>query len=324
MKKYIGTIITVIVVLAATVLGFVFCPPNLDSLQLETMFILACITGGSILYCFIVGEITLNNSQMDKLWSILPIAYIWVIAIKGGLSPRLLIMALLVTLWGIRLTANFARKGAYSIKFWTGEEDYRWVVLRKNKLLQPRWKWAIFDLLFISIYQNVLVLAICLPAVAVMSSTASFGVWDYVASIAMFGFILLETIADEQQMAFYKKRGEYYAQGKKLEEMPLPYSRGFNTSGLWGHSRHPNYFSEQGTWISLYIFTIGAGVIVYGVFNWSMVGCLFLVLLFLGSSAFGEGVSSSKYPEYKLYQAKVSKYVPWLKYNPTKESAETK
>lgn len=34
-------------------------------------------------------------------------------------------MAILVNLWGIRLTLNFARKGGYSWKFWEGEEDYR-------------------------------------------------------------------------------------------------------------------------------------------------------------------------------------------------------
>lgn len=63
-------------------------------------------------------------------------------------------MAVLATLWGMRLTFNFARKGAYSIKFWTGEEDYRWKVLRERKEFQPRWKWALFDLLFISVYQK--------------------------------------------------------------------------------------------------------------------------------------------------------------------------
>ena len=65
---------------------------------------------------FIVGEITHNNSQMDKLWSIMPIAYAWVVASKGGMNIRLVIMAILITIWGIRLTYNFGKKGTYSIK----------------------------------------------------------------------------------------------------------------------------------------------------------------------------------------------------------------
>ena len=82
--------------------------------------------------------------------------------------------------------------------------------------------------------------------------------------------------------------------------------------------RHPNYLGEQGVWFSLYLFTIQAGVNVYGIFNWSMIGCMMLILLFLGSSTFGENITSGKYPLYKDYQKKVSKYLPFRKYRVTK------
>ena len=321
MRKYIGIVLTTLVVIAGVVLGFVFCPPiNLDKTQLDTLLILGCICGGSALYCFVVGEITRNNSQMDKLWSILPIAYTWVVAIKGDMKPRLVLIAILVTLWGIRLTSNFARKGAYTWKFWSGEEDYRWVVLRQNKYLKNKAAWAMFDLFFISIYQNALVLAICLPALAVMSSDAPLGAFDYVATGAAAFFLLLETIADEQQMYFHTFKNKLLREGKKLEELPEPFNKGFNTTGLWARARHPNYFSEQAFWICLYLFVLGAGLAVNGIFHWSIAGCLILVLLFLGSSAFGESVSSSKYPEYKLYLSQVSKYIPLWKYNPNKKA----
>ena len=321
MRKIIGTVLTSLIVIAGVVLGFVFCPPaHLNQTQLDTLLILVCICGGSMLYCFVVGEITRNNSQMDKLWSILPIAYTWVIAVKGDFKPRLVLFAIIVTIWGIRLTANFARKGAYSWKFWTGEEDYRWKVLRQNKYLKSKPAWAMFDLFFISIYQNALVLAICLPALAVMSSDAPLGAFDYVATATATFFILYETIADEQQMAFHTTKNNMLKQGMKLEELPEPFNKGFNTNGLWKRSRHPNYFAEQAIWICLYLFTISANVNTYYVFNWTIAGCLVLVFLFLGSSAFGEGVSNSKYPEYKIYLSQVSKYLPLHKYNPEKGS----
>ena len=128
---------------------------GLSSLQSETLQILFIIAACSAAYCFIVGEITRNNSQMDKLWSILPAVYVWVVACKGGFDLRLVVMAVLATVWGARLTFNFALKGAYTWKFWTGEEDYRWPWLRRRKEFQPRWKWVIFNFLFISIYQQV-------------------------------------------------------------------------------------------------------------------------------------------------------------------------
>ena len=318
MSKYLGTVITGLVVIAGIVLGFVFGGPDLSKQQLDTLLVLLIICGSSALYCFVVGELARNNSQMDKLWSLLPITYTWVIAGMGGMNPRLAIIAVLVTLWGIRLTFNFARKGAYSIKFWSGEEDYRWQVLRQKKGLNKRPVWALFDLFFISIYQNALVLAICLPALVCMGSDAPIGVMDYVAIGLTLTALLIEVIADEQQMAFHTTKKKLLAEGKKLEELPDPFNKGFNTTGLWARSRHPNYFGEQAFWICLYLFAIAAGAAKYNVFNWTMVGPLLLIFLFLGSSAFGEGVSNSKYPEYQLYLKTVHKYLPLRKYNPEK------
>lgn len=304
--------------LMGTLLGLslIVCPilyftigPALVAEQIETLKILGYIVAGSAAFCFIVGELTGNNSQMDKLWSLLPIAYVWVIAVKGGLSTRLVVMAILATIWGIRLTFNFARKGAYRLKFWEGNEDYRWSVVRSGPPFKGnKTAWMLFDLFFISIYQNVLVLLITFPALVSMTSTAPFGWMDAVAAVCMLGFILYETIADEQQWAFQTRKWAMINSGQKLEDLPEPYNKGFNTTGLWKLSRHPNYFAEQGTWIAFYIFSIGAGI---GIFNWSIIGALLLVVLFLGSSALSEQISSSKYPEYDSYCKSVSKFFPW-------------
>ncbi len=315
MKKNIPVILVSLAVVALVVLGFVFAPPVLSQNQLDTLGILAIVCGSSVAYCFIVGEITRNNSQMDKLWSILPIAYTWIIAGKGDFKPRLVLFAIVVTLWGIRLTVNFGRKGAYKLKFWSGEEDYRWIILRQKPGLNKRPVWAIFNLLFISFYQNALVLATCLPSLAAMDSNVALGVFDFLAvGFALF-FLLLETIADEQQMAFHTTKKRLLAEGKKLEELPAPFDLGFNTTGLWAFCRHPNYLGEQGVWFCLYFVTLGSGAVNHGVFSWSMAGPLLLIFLFLGSSAFGEGVSKSKYPQFEDYQSQVFKYFPLRKYH---------
>ena len=310
MKTVIASIIVAAGVIACPILYFLV-GPQLNDLQLEAGLILLIIAASSALYCFVVGELTLNNSQMDKLWSLLPIAYVWVIAAKGGMHPRLIIMAVLATLWGIRLTFNFGRKGAYTIKFWSGEEDYRWKYLRGTKYFKSRFVWALFNLFFISIYQNGIVLLITIPALASMTSTASLNWIDFLAAGLTLGALVLETFADEQQWAFQSKKWGMINGGKKLEELPEPYSKGFNTVGLWNHSRHPNYLGEQSFWICFYIFSIGAGV---GIYNWSFIGALLLVLLFVGSSTFGEAITGSKYPEYAEYKKKVSCFIPWVGY----------
>ena len=299
-------------------LSIIVCPvlyftvgPALNETQLETLKILCIIAACSAAFCFIVGELTGNNSQMDKLWSLLPIAYTWVIAAKGGMSTRLVVMAILATLWGIRLTFNFARKGAYKLKFWEGVEDYRWAIVRSGPAFRKRWAWTAFDLGFISIYQNALVLMTTFPALVAMSSDTPFTWVDCLAAVLMLGFIIWETIADEQQWAFQTKKWAMLNEGKKLEELPAPYNKGFNTTGLWGRSRHPNYFAEQGTWVAFYVFSIGAGM---GLFNWSIIGALLLIVLFQGSSSLAEEISGGKYPEYEKYCQSVPRFFPGKKY----------
>ncbi len=307
--KLVGGLLGISII--ACPLLYIFVGPSLDASQLEVLKILGIITACSALFCFVVGELTSNNSQMDKLWSLLPIAYTWVIAVHGGMSARLVVMACLATLWGARLTFNFARKGAYKLKFWEGEEDYRWKVLRARKEFQPHWKWMLFNLFFISIYQNVLVLMITFPALVLMGVDKPFGWVDALAAALMLGFIIYETVADEQQWAFQSAKWKMIKEDRKLEDLPAPYNKGFNTAGLWGISRHPNYFAEQAVWCSFYVFSIGGGI---GIINWSIIGALLLIVLFIGSSAFAEEISSAKYPEYAAYCGKVSKFFPGKRY----------
>ena len=290
---------------------YIYVGPGLNNEQLSVLKTLVIIAGCSALFCFTVGELSGNNSQVDKIWSILPFVYCWIIAAHGGMHPRLVVMAILATLWGCRLTFNFARKGAYRLKFWEGNEDYRWQLVRSNPVFKHKWVWAVFDLLFISIYQNVLLLLITLPALVSMNSSAPFGWVDAIAAILMLGFIVYETVADEQQWKFQSKKWEMINGGKKLEELPVPYNKGFNTTGLWSMSRHPNYMAEQAIWVSLYIFSIGAGV---GLINWSMIGALLLIVLFVASSSLSEGISGDKYPEYGRYCKEVNKFLPGKRY----------
>ena len=313
MKK-LTSILFIIIVIAAILLcpiSYVKFNDSFNDLQLRILYVLLIVMGISILYCFIVGEVTKNNSQMDKLWSILPEVYCWIIAIMGGMKPRLVVMAILATAWGIRLTYNFAKKGAYKLKFWQGEEDYRWKILRENKYFKNRFVWAIFDLFFISIYQNFLIFLTIVPALLCVSGDSSFNGIDTFATLLMTFFIFYEGIADSQQWKFQTRKYEMLNAGMKLEDLPEPYNYGFNTMGLWNVSRHPNYFGEQMIWISFYIFTIGAG---YAVFNYSAIGALLLVLLFMGCSILAEKISSSKYPLYAKYIDNVSKFIPYRRF----------
>jgi steroid 5-alpha reductase family enzyme len=223
------------------------------------------------------------------------------------INERMLLMSILVTLWGIRLTYNFARRGAYQWKFWAGEEDYRWEVLRKRPGFNNRFVWMIFDLFFICSYQNVLIFLFTLPILATLATNATaLGFVDYLLAAMYIGFIVIEYIADQQQFDFQTEKHRRINNNEALGE----YEKGFVSTGLWSIVRHPNYASEQSIWVVFYFFS----VIATGEWlNWSVVGCVLLIILFKGSSDFSEDISANKYPEYKKYQASVPRFIPFTK-----------
>jgi len=254
--------------------------------------------------CFIVSEITRNYSQVDKLWSLLPPAYCW-ITVGTFPSARTVIMALLVTMWGLRLSYNFNRKGGYSIIPWKGEEDYRWKILRESPALRGRLRFGLFNLLFISLYQNTLIMMFTTPILlAALNVRVPLGVIDILAGVLMLIFLVLETVADNQQFRFHTVK---HSALTKSEELSESLKKGFLTQGLWKYVRHPNFASEQAIWISFYLFGVAAS----GKWiNLTLPGPVLLVLLFIGSSIMTEKISSSKYPEYSTYQKEVPKFIP--------------
>jgi len=254
--------------------------------------------------CFIVSEITFNYSQVDKLWSLLPPAYSW-ITVAAFPSARTVIMALLVTMWGLRLSYNFHRKGGYNIIPWKGEEDYRWMILRNNSALRGRLRFGMFNLFFISFYQNLIILLFTTPILlAALHTGLPLGITDIVAALLMLTFLIIETVADNQQFRFQTMKR---SPSDATHEFGDSLRKGFLTEGLWKYSRHPNFASEQAIWISFYLFGVAAS----GKWiNFTILGPVLLVLLFIGSSIMTEKISSSKYQEYSAYQEEVPKFIP--------------
>jgi steroid 5-alpha reductase family enzyme len=300
-KTVLALLVTIIVI---PILAFSFDEP-LTGLQHQVLIKLVVVYLAAALLCFVVSSLSKNYSQVDKLWSVMPIPYTWIVAFESGLEPRLVLMAILVTAWGLRLSYNFSRRGGYSIKFWTGEEDYRWAVLQSKPEFQARWKWMLFNLFFISLYQMGLILLITLPAVRSMGG-GSLTWFDGIIAALLLGFIVVETVADQQQWNYHRlKRAAKESGG----ELPEKFKKGFVDSGLWGIVRHPNYSSELAIWIIFYFFSVSAT----GTWlNWSVIGAILLVLLFWGSSNFSESISSGKYPGYADYQKRISRFIPFL------------
>jgi steroid 5-alpha reductase family enzyme len=252
-------------------------------------------------FCWIASLITKDTSWVDRLWSIVPAVYVWIFSgagiAAGGDAARLILMALLVTAWAARLTFNFARKGGY-----TGMEDYRWAILRRR--MKP-WQFQVFNLLFIVLYQNALLVLITLPALIAWQNPARLTGWDAAFAVLFAVFLVGETVADQQQWDFHHAKA---AAGGRLDP-------GFATTGLFRFSRHPNFFFEQAQWWTFYALgataAAASGLGVWGgALNWTIIGAVLLSLLFIGSTIFTESITAAKYPAYAGYRRKTSMLVP--------------
>jgi steroid 5-alpha reductase family enzyme len=259
-----------------------------------------------VLLSFVVSELTQNYSQVDKLWHVMPGFYAWYFAARVGFDARLVIMAVLVTVWGLRLAFNFGRRGGFGWPVWTGHEDYRWAILRAQPVLQSRVAWGLFNFFFISLYQHFVLFLIALPCLYATRGAGSWNLLDVLAMLFVVVCIVVETLADQQQFEFHSEKQRLLQQGLPLEG---DFSRGFCSSGLFAVARHPNFAAEQLLWFGLYLFSVAA---TGDWLNSSLLGALMLALLFQGSTDFTEKQSLRKYPSYLEYQARVPRFLPWI------------
>jgi steroid 5-alpha reductase family enzyme len=220
------------------------------------------------------------------------------------MDERMVLMSVLVTIWAARLTFNFARRGGYSWKFWEGEEDYRWEVLRQRPGFRNPIVWLLFNLFFICFYQNTLIFLFTVPVIAGLAEQAApLGVADFVLAAIFVALVVMEFVADQQQYDFQTEKYRRKNAGEEMGE----YGDGFIQTGLWSKMRHPNYFAEQAIWVVFYLFSV---VATGEWLNWTIGGAVLLIILFKGSSDFSEEISAKKYPKYTDYQKRVGRFIP--------------
>ena len=201
--RIIATTVVLVAILAGLIVAALMMGPSISPPATNALYTILILAGILALSCFFVGELTGNFSQVDKIWSLAPIAYVWVVAWYGDFSWRLVVMSAIVTIWGFRLTFNFWLKGGYSWNILQGTEDYRWEVLRQNPALEQRWKRSLFNALFISGFQGALIMMMTLPVVVALQFNEAPLHWlDGFATVAIVLLIILETAADWQQWRY--------------------------------------------------------------------------------------------------------------------------
>jgi steroid 5-alpha reductase family enzyme len=249
---------------------------------------------------FIFSRLYKNSSFYDAYWSVVPplIALYWAleataieataieataVAVDG---TRAWLVIVLVWLWGIRLTVNWAT-------YWPGleHEDWRYGPIKTNA---GKWN-ALADFSAIHLFPTVIVFVACLPIYAAVAMDARPLNWlDYVAAAVTALAIIIELLSDIQLHRFLAHRKE----GEIMK------------TGLWAYSRHPNYFGEWLFWAGLALFGIAA---VPSAWWWVLPGSVAMLVMFLVASIpMIDKRSVERRPEYEAHMARVSGFVPWF------------
>ena len=239
---------------------------------------------------FVFSRLYKNSSFYDAYWSVIPplIALYWTMAAtaQGIDMTRAWLVVILVWLWGVRLTANWAT-------FWPGleHEDWRYGPIKTNA---GKWN-ALADFSAIHLFPTVIVFAACLPIYAAVAMDARpLNALDYLAAAVTLIAILIELVSDIQLHRFltHRKPGEIMK------------------TGLWALSRHPNYFGEWLFWVGLALFGLAA---VPSAWFWVVPGAVAMLVMFLVASIpMIDKRSVERRPEYQAHMARVSGFVPWF------------
>jgi steroid 5-alpha reductase family enzyme len=236
------------------------------------------------------GSMVLRNSSVyDPYWSVAPPLIVagWLVADEGGVHGRQALVLILVTLWAVRLTANW-------VTGWRGlaHEDWRYVQIREQTT--GRLPWWLVTFTGIHLVPTLVVFLALIAAWPGLHGYKRLGLIDLLAVVVMLGSILLEAISDRQLRAF---AGKPENAGKTVD------------IGPWRWSRHPNYLGEIGIWWGLWLFGLAADPSWW----WTVIGPLAMVALFAGVSVpLMEKRNLARRPDYAAYQRRVAMLVPGL------------
>jgi steroid 5-alpha reductase family enzyme len=228
-----------------------------------------------------------NSSLYDPYWSVAPpvIAAGWLVVAPAGTPGRQSLVLLLITVWAIRLTANWA-VGWHGLS----HEDWRYVQLRGET--RGRLPWWLLSLTGIQLMPTFMVFAGMLSVWPALVGNRALNVIDALALIVTGGAIVVEALADVQLRRF---TGDPANRGRVAEV------------GLWRWSRHPNYLGEITFWWGLWLFGVAAAPDWW----WTAVGPIAMVALFVFVSVpLMEQRSLQRRPDYAEYAQRVPALLP--------------
>ena len=242
---------------------------------------------GLMLLMWLLSLVLKNSSIVDIFWGLGFVIVTWLIfgLTPAGYLPRKLMLNLLVTVWGLRLSLHIL------IRNWGKAEDFRYQVWRREAGAQ--WWWRSFFKVFL--LQGLILWIVAVPLLAAQISAGPDRLtWlDWLAlTVWVIGF-------------FFEAAGDF--QLARFKANPANHGKLMQT-GVWRYTRHPNYFGDAAQWWAYFLIASSAGG------WWSIFSPIIMTTLLMRVSGVTllEKTMKAEKPGYADYIATTSEFVPWF------------
>jgi steroid 5-alpha reductase family enzyme len=232
-----------------------------------------------------------NVSIVDSLWGLGFVLIAWLtFFMSDGVWSRKMLIAVLVTLWGLRLSIYLSWRN------WGKGEDPRYGSWRK-KSGDRFWLVSLFKVFILqALFLWVISLAVQIGQLA--SIPAKLTWLDGLGIIVWAVGFTFESLGDWQLAKF---KSDPASKGRVMDR------------GLWAYTRHPNYFGEFLIWWGIFLITLSTPNSWWTILSPVIIT---LVLLKMTGIPLTEQELVKNRPGYSEYVKRTSAFVPWL---PVKE-----
>ncbi len=236
---------------------------------------------------WIVSIFITNVSIVDIFWGLgFVVVNTYYVFMSGDLTPRKLLILILVSIWGLRLALYLAFRNIGK------GEDFRYQKFRQYYGVNRYWWISYFQTFLL---QGALIMIVSLPLLGISHNNQfeNFKLLDYIGIIIWIIGFSFEAGGDFQLSRFKK---DAHNKGKVLNK------------GFWKYTRHPNYFGDSAVWWAYALISVAAGS------YWQIIGAVIMTLLIIkvsGVSLLEKTLNKSK-PQYKEYITKTNAFFPWF------------
>ena len=245
----------------------------------------AIAIAGLMLIVWAVSVAIKNASIIDLIWGLgfAIVACCSYITVEQP-SGRKLLLAILTTVWGLRLSTYLTWRNVGK------GEDYRYVEMRKRHGS----KFWIVSLFTVFILQGLIMWIVSLPVQLGSFNAARSGVnpIDAIGIVIWTIGLFFETVGDFQLARF---KSDPANKGHVMNK------------GLWRYTRHPNYFGDFMIWWGIYIVSIASGT-----GYWTIIGPIlmsFFLMRVSGVKLLEKSLANTK-EGFAEYQRRTSAFFP--------------